>query len=178
MSKKLINENENPGIMKKIILPLLLASLFLCIQSCSDSKSGGSSQAEDTEINLSLRYVDDYFNPKWPDVIIISDIFSRSGAFIFHEEKKVVSGQDFWKIYEGPYRLAAGDILKFTVTVDNKYFRTPEIPLRESDFYHSGGDDDHIRELGVSFTASYFTGRDEFDFRVYLYGNVERELTF
>lgn len=164
--------------MKKIFLLLLLASLFLSIQSCSDSKSAVSSQAEATEINLSLRYFDDYLNPMWPEVVIITDIYSKSGAFIFHKENKVTSGQDFWKIYEGPYWLSSGDILMFNVTVDNKNFRTPEISLRDSDFYHSGGDDEHLRELGVSFTANYFTGRNEFDFRIYIYGNVERELKF
>ncbi|GEM_PF-2134859 len=164
--------------MKKIILLLLLASLLLSIQSCSDSTSPDFSAGIDTEIILSLRYFDDYNNPKWPDVTIIADIQSQNGPFIFHEVEKVASGQSFWKIYEDPYRLAAGDIMQFTVYVDDNDFRTPKIPLRETDFYHSDGDDEHLRELGVSFTARYFAVRDEFDLRVYIYGNVERELRF
>jgi len=180
MSIKLINGNENPGIMKKIILLLLFASIYLSIQSCSDSTSAGSSQAIDTEIILTLRYFDDQVNPKLPDVTIFASIHCNyDGLAIFSEEKKVASGQSFWKIYEDPYRLAAGDILEFIVMDDNRVFAPPEITLQESDFYYcDGGDEETLRELGVSFTASYNTVRDEFDFRVYIYGNVERELRF
>jgi len=179
MCIKLINGNENPGIMKKIILLLLLASIIVCIQCSIDSNSmdpvSNSFERIDTEVILSLVFYDDYYNPKWENINVKVSIHNnRYELFQFREE--LTSGERFWRIFEDKVRLAEADVIQFTIEEIN--YTTPRIVLRESDFYVCDGDAEHLRELGVSFTARYFTGRDEFDFRVYIYGNVERELTF
>ncbi|TVR13639.1 MAG: hypothetical protein EA391_13895 [Balneolaceae bacterium] len=163
--------------MKKIILLLLGASLAFSLQSCSDSKSAWREAhfaAVDTQIMLSLRFFDDHFSPTWQDIRVRVEINNNKDN-IFYFAESVTSGQDFWNIFDDALPLAAGYILTFTVEEANFF---TEIRLLNSDFYICDGDEENIRELDIGFTARYFAVKDEFEYRIVIYGNEERELRF